>query len=63
MSARERAIELDHTPTVTHKPGAGGVLAPSALCGASPTTALGGVLRMHEWDYDCAVCAEMAGER
>lgn len=48
--------------TLTHKPGPGGLLAPAALCGADPSANPEGVLRMHEWDYDCAVCASLAGE-
>lgn len=45
---------------LTHKPGPGGLFDSRALCGMDTN---GGVLRMHVWDYDCAVCASLAGER
>lgn len=46
----------------THKPGDGGLFAGSALCGATAADDAAGVLRMHEYDYTCSVCRDLAGE-
>lgn len=48
-------------PSVTHKPGPGGLFGAAALCGAIPEE--NRILYLHEWDYNCVVCRAMSGER